>query len=66
MEIGDDVAQPREILPCRPINDEVSVTFIPEPSYEVTVTKNLAANEILFSEGLPKGTKIRFQFSCVE
>ena len=65
-EIGDDVAQPREILPCRPLNDDVTVSFIPEPSYQVDVVKNLANNEILFSRGLPKDTKIRFQFSCAQ
>ncbi|MCB0379006.1 MAG: hypothetical protein KDD33_10985 [Bdellovibrionales bacterium] len=65
-DIGEDVAQPREILPCRPYQDEVTVTFEPQPSYNVEVTKNLEQKEILFSRSLPRGTKIRFQFRCLK
>ncbi|MCJ8276245.1 MAG: hypothetical protein HRT44_12735, partial [Bdellovibrionales bacterium] len=62
--IGEDVAQPRQILPCQPLNDDVTVSFSPEPPYYVEVTQNLEQREILFSRSLPKDTKIRFQFQC--
>lgn len=63
--IGDAVAQVREVLPCKPIGD-VKVTYLPEPSVPVNYQINSAQNEILFSDNLPKGTKIRFQFKCSE
>ena len=65
-QIGETVAQAREVLPCRPVDDQIQVTFNPEPATPVTVTKNLPQNEILFSDSLPKGTKIRYRFRCAE
>jgi hypothetical protein len=62
--IGESVSQVREVLPCRPLNDDVQVEFIPQPSYDVQVVPNFAQNEITFSEPLPEGTEIRFQFQC--
>ncbi len=62
--IGASVSQVREVLPCRPIGDQVSVNFIPDPGYQVDVIKNFSQNEITFSEPLPKGTQVRFQFKC--
>ena len=65
-EIGADVARVREPMPCRPINDELQVDFIPDPGYPVELIKNFSQNEILFSEPLPANTEIRFRFKCNE
>lgn len=63
-KIGRSVAQKREVLPCSPINKEIDITFSPEPAFQVDFSFDPQQNEILFSEQLPKGTKIRFQFLC--
>lgn len=65
-EIGQSVAQTREVLPCPPINNQLKVSYLPKPSYQVTYSYNSFQNEVLFSKPLPKGTKIRFEFSCKE
>lgn len=62
--IGTSVAQVREVLPCRPKNDEVTISYDPEPVNPVEVTKNFSQNEIVFGSGLKAGTKIRLQFAC--
>lgn len=62
--MGESISQVREVLPCRPNNDQVDVQFIPDPGYQVDVIKNFDQNEILFSRGLPVGTQIRFKFTC--
>lgn len=63
-DIGDQVAIPREALPCRPQGDQLNVSFVPEPPYQVDVQTDFDRLEVNFSRALPKGTKIRFQFSC--
>ncbi len=64
--IGESVSQVREVLPCTPINSQVTVTLIPTPPYPVSVVKNMGQNEITFSEDLPEGTEVRFQFQCAK
>lgn len=63
-DIGASVSQVREVLPCRPINNQIGVSFSPQPPYTVNHTYSSFQNEVLFSRALPQGTKIRFQFTC--
>ena len=64
MAIGEAIAQQREVLPCRPIDNDVTISFTPQPSFTVNHTYDAEQNEILFDKALPRGTKIRFQFRC--
>ncbi len=61
--ISESIAQAQDKLPCRPINDDIDISFIPDPGHEVEVISNFETGEILFPD-LPKGTKINFKFQC--
>ncbi len=61
--IANSISQARDILPCRPINDQVDIQYIPEPSQQVEVIKNFSQNEIIF-QNLPANTQIRLKYTC--
>lgn len=62
--MGDSVSQFREVLPCTPIDGEVTVTFIPDPGFNVEIIKNLAQNEVYSPTPLPANTQARIQLKC--
>lgn len=65
--IAAESSQFREVLPCAPINGQVSVSYLPASSgVGVQASYQPFQNEILFSRSLPRGTSVRFQFECVD
>jgi hypothetical protein len=63
-EIGEAAAQFREVLPCQPFQNQVEVSFIPEPPGQVNVIRRLEQREILFEGEIPAGTQINLRFRC--
>jgi hypothetical protein len=49
---------------CRPINDDFTVTFNPEPANEVSVTADFQKLELKINSPLPPLTMIRLEYQC--
>lgn len=64
--IGESVSFPRDPMPCRPYNDEVSVNLVDDPNYKLSVDKNFSQNELVITEALPKDTEIRIRYKCID
>ncbi len=52
-------------IACRPKDDQVIVTFTPQPNPPIQVTLDTVNNEVDFSQIVPPGTQVRLQYSCL-